>query len=342
MMHDAILNLPQAMHLLLPELREIELPREVRSNCSDCVMTPPDGTAGPLPSGFFHPEGRCCTYHPTLPNYLAGRIIREGGRSARLVKERMAQGGRVSEQGIRIAKDRDEVYNKKATELFGRELSFRCPYWVGGDYACGIWINREAVCRTWHCRHEQGPRGMAVWKAIRELLFWSQNQLRSHCVRRGNGPPPTATVNEMSAWYKWCANEIDMVEPDELATMRDETLARLLVELFAAIDAHEQPMAARLGPAVRSFSRQDSYIEFNGYSPYDMVRAPVTAFALLSQLDGTKPWDEVLHKVNTELTEPIAEEVVHELYRVGALEERSGEESFKPGMSVSISVNGVV
>ena len=341
-MHDALLNLPHAVHLLLPELREIDLPREVRSKCSDCVMVPPNGQVDPLPDGYFHPDGRCCTYHPTLPNYLAGRILKDGGRGARLIKKRMEQRERVSEQGIRIAAERNEVYNKKAHGLFGRELSFRCPYWVGGDYACGIWVNREAVCRTWHCRHQKGPLGMALWKATRALLFWSQNQLRNYCVRRGNGPPVTSTVNEMAAWYKWCADEVDRAEPDELVTMRDGALAGLLVELFATVEAHEQPMAEHIGPAVRSFWRKDGYIEFDGYSPYDMVQAPASSFALLSQLDGTKPWAEVLDDVNAQLDEPIDEDVVRELYRVGALEARTGEDTFKPGMSVTIAVNGAV
>ena len=50
-------------------------PQERRATCDTCAMCPQeDGTM--LPAAYpFRPDTKCCTYEPTLANYLAGGIL---------------------------------------------------------------------------------------------------------------------------------------------------------------------------------------------------------------------------------------------------------------------------
>ncbi|HYL82493.1 MAG TPA: hypothetical protein VEU07_16870, partial [Candidatus Acidoferrum sp.] len=52
------------------------IPRETAATCDDCAMWPGPGDQ-PRSDFFFLPETKCCTYIPTLPNYLVGRILED-------------------------------------------------------------------------------------------------------------------------------------------------------------------------------------------------------------------------------------------------------------------------
>src|SRR5690242_5557372 len=55
-----------------------ELPSENRATCDDCAMcgeaAERDGTP---PELRFDPTTKCCTYHPNLPNFAVGAIVRD-------------------------------------------------------------------------------------------------------------------------------------------------------------------------------------------------------------------------------------------------------------------------
>jgi hypothetical protein len=52
-------------------------PREEKATCSNCAMCAPPG-APPAPEVvYFRPDIKCCSFHPTLPNYLIGGVLRD-------------------------------------------------------------------------------------------------------------------------------------------------------------------------------------------------------------------------------------------------------------------------
>jgi hypothetical protein len=156
----------------------------------------------------FHAESKCCTYHPTLPNFLVGRILRDddpdpaavAGRET--VRRRLASGVGVTPLGIAAPPWFMERYEDDDRRAFGRDVELRCPHYLheaGG--LCGIWRNRSAVCATWFCRYERGARGHASWRAIERALHTAERDLAMWCVvQRELGdralehlfpPPPT-------------------------------------------------------------------------------------------------------------------------------------------------------
>ena len=69
-MHDSMdTTIPP---LYAPWLRDIvggPIPAETRATCDRCVMLPTEGSAPD--AVFFSPITKCCTYQPTIPNFLA-------------------------------------------------------------------------------------------------------------------------------------------------------------------------------------------------------------------------------------------------------------------------------
>jgi hypothetical protein len=50
------------------------IPAETDATCQDCAMCPPPGKR-PATGVFFSPDVKCCSYMPTLPNFLVGRML---------------------------------------------------------------------------------------------------------------------------------------------------------------------------------------------------------------------------------------------------------------------------
>ena len=348
-------DLPRVFRVLLPEIDELAWHEETRADCRNCVMAPAVSGDGLDTPWSFHPDGRCCTFQPGLANFLAGRALRRGGRGAELIAARVARRDGVSAWGIRPSAEWRETYLASADDRFGRDLSLRCHYWVGGDHACGIWHERPSTCRTWFCKHDHGLRGAAVWAQLQRLLAHCESVLANFCIVKGQAPlddsgaqgdpdhrenaglpaPAGPAADEWLAWYRECAGRVD-----QLDALSAEELARVL---DLAPDASGDP-ALRDGrddlvtlsrrrpdrsrgavpevvvPAVEGTWPEERGVRISGYSRYDTVIAPISLFAFLAKLDGARTWRRAQAELVAEGHEPISDELIAELHRVGAIE----------------------
>ncbi|MEM9487962.1 MAG: hypothetical protein AAGC55_02395 [Myxococcota bacterium] len=316
-------HLPRAFAVLLPEMAELSWPGEVRSDCTGCVMTP--AVSGESPSGpwSFHPDGRCCTYHPGLPNFLAGQALAGGGRGAELLRARIARGPGVTAWGVRPSAVWRERYTEIADDRFGRDLSLRCPYWVGGDLACGIWGARPSTCRTWHCKHDHGLRSAVVWSQLQHVLTHIESLLAGFCIERGQPPTPgsaDATAEAWSAWYGQCATIVDRIDRADLAALADPLLIQARADLATLVARRRTQLPEIVVPAIEGTWPEPHGIRVSGYSRYDTVIAPRSLFAFLSRLDGTTSWRAAQAAVLDDGGEAISDELVAELFRIGAVE----------------------
>jgi len=154
---------------------------ETDATCEDCAMC-----AGPQnrPQAglFFSPETKCCTYMPALPNFLVGRILRDGdpvfaaGRAT--VEARLAARLEVSPLGLEPTAVRALLYGHSVEGTFGQSRVLRCPHYLdeqGGR--CGIWRHRNGVCATWFCKHVRGAVGLRFWRGLEQLLTAVEWQL---------------------------------------------------------------------------------------------------------------------------------------------------------------------
>jgi hypothetical protein len=282
---------------------------EARSDCAHCpvAQAPPPATAYPWPWRIDR-ETRCCTFHPTLFNFLLGRALARGGDGAERVLARIAMIDGVTHLGIGPPAGWLERFDRG--NAFGRDVSLRCPYWVRGEYSCSIWLDRPSVCRAWHCRHDHGPEGSVAWKQ----LGLAVNDAEEAIARRVAllGTPPAASTTDVTTWADWYRSCAERAETLDVPANPAIDAARAdLVQ----IRTRRPALPDLLVPAVSAMWRDaeaDSRVLLAGYSPLDSVDCPPTIFVFLAKLDGATPW-------RTALTPEITEHLVAELVRVGAL-----------------------
>jgi hypothetical protein len=282
---------------------------EARADCAHCpvAQSPAQSPAYPWP-WRIDPETRCCTFHPTLFNFLLGRALARGGDGAERVLARIALIDGVTHLGIGPPAGWLERFDRG--HAFGRDVSLRCPYWVHGEYSCSIWQDRPSVCRAWHCRHDHGPDGSTAWKRLGTTVNDAEEDIARRVSVLGTPPPESTTdVTTWADWYRWCAERAESLEIPPNADI-EQTRAELI-----QIRARRPALPELLVPAVSAMWRSadaDSRVLLAGYSPLDSIDCPSTIFVFLSKLDGTTPW-------RTALTPEITEALVTELVRVGAL-----------------------
>lgn len=322
-------HLPPIFRELLPELDPTLWPPERHADCDNCTLISP--ARGPW---AFSRETRCCTAHPPLANYLAGRALRRGEPGRSLLLARMEDPDGVCAWGIDPPDWLDARYKATITEAFGRDVELRCPLYVGGEKTCGIWHDRSAICRTWFCRHEDGLAGAVAWSKIQQTLTDLEVRVAVWAVEQGDPPDDEAPADEMAAWYERAAALVDActrADVEEIASGPDLARRRAEVGKFVQIRrARRRAMPARLIPSVTEMADVDGEVLLTGYSSFDAVRAPKQVFELLSRLDGATPWRDALAATQAALTARgmdvawLHEPLVLHLHRVGALRDPDG------------------
>ncbi|HEX7898911.1 MAG TPA: hypothetical protein VF950_14205 [Planctomycetota bacterium] len=269
-------DLPPLHARWMSNLLPAPIPRETKAACGDCVMCPGKGAE---PEEAFAPETKCCTFVPSIPNFLAGRALAdpELAEGRRSLEARIAAREWLSPLGLGITEDEQTRYRTlKAAGLFGKPgAELRCPHYVDRDGGlCGLWRHRPAVCATWFCKHERGQVGHDFWRSMRRLLAKVEDSLSVWCVLQAGFEPaalealfPEEREPDLDrAWgpwrgreadfYKTCAARVEALAWDEirriggasveaLCALAAEGFRKLLdVGLPATIAAGEYRMAA--------------------------------------------------------------------------------------------------
>jgi hypothetical protein len=163
------------------------IPRETDATCDDCAMCIPEDDRESNAPRSFDPDVKCCSYVPTLPNYLIGRILEDSRprsvRGRKTVLDRLANGEAVSPLGMTMPPTYLLLYKHSAEKAFGISKTLRCPHYLpenGGS--CGIWEHRSAVCTTFFCKFVRGAVGAKFWSSLNQLLSTVEQQLSTWCV----------------------------------------------------------------------------------------------------------------------------------------------------------------
>jgi len=328
------------------------VPKETVATCDTCVMLPPAGHApGP---GFFVPGVKCCTYQPTIPNFLAGRILADPdpglapGREA--LEERIARRVGVAPRGVLPDATLRFLYANRSADVFGRAPALTCPYLVG-DGACGVWRHRPGVCATWYCKHVRGETGSRFWKLADKLLRAVEGDLALWCAaeegiagadleRRDpdaadrpnaadlGGPVDPALHREV--WGPWDGREKDFFLASaarvERLTWTDvlslcgpvvRVLAGLLAQGRERLVSDAVPGRLRLAPLL-STRGAGGDVRVSSYSPYDPVTMPDALFDALRHFDG-RPTREALDAIGSACNLTLAPTLLRKLVDFGIL-----------------------
>jgi Fe-S-cluster containining protein len=275
---------PVAHRRLLPLVFDRPAIHEVYATCSDCAMC---SKAAKAPAGgvFFKPNLKCCTYHPTLPNFLVGAILADESpamaEGRHRVQIRIAQRIGVTPQWLAPPRKQRVLLEASRKSSFGRSKALLCPYFAADQGGiCTIWQHREAVCSTFFCKHDAGAVGDAFWTAAKDLLGHVElvlarraAQSASAHVTEPNIPPLELTIEDLedrppseaeyaSYWGEWVGREeefyldchtfVSALGPADLDRILEEEADQrgneLLAELERRHDALSAPIAERLIP----------------------------------------------------------------------------------------------
>ncbi|HUQ07640.1 MAG TPA: hypothetical protein VM261_34335 [Kofleriaceae bacterium] len=291
-----------------------DLPGESRSDCARCPLAR-EHVEAPWP-WRLDDDGRCCTYHPTLFNFRAGRALARGGESAALVLARIARRDGVTRLGIGPPAGWIERYD--GGTAFGRDASLRCPYWVGGAHTCGIWADRPAVCRAWFCRHDHGFEAASTWSQLGDAVGDAEEALARRLCDQGAPPDADrADASEWADWFRWCAERATILadgappDPDERVLAHRDALVRIRSGARPALPDRLVPSVSAMW---RAPAPADERVLLAGYSTFDAIDLPASVFTFLSRLDGATAWRDALAGV-----QGVDEDVVRELYRTGVI-----------------------
>jgi hypothetical protein len=311
------------------------LPEEHHATCSACAMCKPmNAKAATASLTVFDPDTKCCTYVPTLPNFLLGLILEDDDPSSaagRISVERRIDGGiGVTPLGLQPDPQYVLIYKSAGDQLFGRSTGLRCPHYLpldGGQ--CGIWKHRNAVCATWFCKYQRGRVGKQFWDALLSLLtvverhlgLWAAAELGEPIA--GLGPallPYYASVprspaslwsprwrGRPKAFYRESArlvNPLTWMQVREIGGPELALGAGQLRAIYGALQADELPSHLRLA-SVGRVEHEDGHVALIGYQRNDMLLLPRALADALERFDGRKPTaqvcDEITWQAGTEL-----------------------------------------
>jgi hypothetical protein len=150
-------------------------------------MLPTDGDEEGEQDVFFNPQTKCCTYIPTIPNFLVGQMLADQDpeqSSGRItVENRIRAGVAVTPLGLGQPTDFRILYGSSAESLFGQSRTMRCPHYLEAEGGlCGVWKNRAGLCATWHCKYVRGIVGQRFWSTLHKLLTAVEDSLSRWCV----------------------------------------------------------------------------------------------------------------------------------------------------------------
>lgn len=281
-------------------------------------MKPRTGQVLPEHRLVFKAEARCCTYHPDLPNFLAGRALRRGGIGADKIRARLEHLDTRYATGIVRPPELELEYQNLGKSSFGNAEELTCPYWISGTHNCTIYADRNAVCRTWHCKSVDGARGHSAWTALRWLLLELESEL-AKTVTTTDAPARDASVENWVEWYIACAERVDHLDIETLKSLRTPKLEFLIAEVAQAITLRNESLPEVVAPSVADWFVEPDGVALTAWSGYDLVDAPTWIFELLSRLDGTKTWRAAKFETEAEIGKTISDDLIHTLHRRGLL-----------------------
>jgi hypothetical protein len=215
-------DLPLLYRQLLPRLFEQPIAVETFATCSNCIMVCSEEDQEQLTRRPYHPDTKCCTYQPDLPNYLVGGLLAstdpllEDGRTR--MRERIRQRAGVSPVGVHAPRLYNVLYQHGTKHGFGRSKTLLCPYYRSADGACTIWKFRDATCSTWFCKTVSGNAGRDFWTAMKIYLKAAQNVLVQYALRKAGLDPAALTTRfndpPLDAGYL-SVEDLDGLPPDE-------------------------------------------------------------------------------------------------------------------------------
>lgn len=356
---------------LLPEIFDRPEVVEERATCNTCTMCD-QGQGSPVAMEFFNPETKCCTYHPSTPNYLVGAVFADEDPALDEGRGRFRAkiASRIGVTPMWLAPPRKmSLLIAAAKQAFGRSATLRCPYYATESGGCTVWRHRENVCSTYFCKHSKGRPGYMYWQAVKEYLGHTELSLATWAVRsidpalrEPNLDPARLTLEDLedraprdadyaSWWGAWAGREEELyrlahdrvkgLTRAEFARIVDDTEAgrRQLDKLRRLWDGIDNTIVpARLVRNNRMIETHlDESVVVTTYNPFDSFKLDKDLFEVLGLLVPYESLEQNLARLRDEHGIELEPELLRHLHTHGVLLQPSdlGISEAKPGAATA-------
>lgn len=241
----------------LPDFFGSPVPEESLATCRKCVVAHP-ARVPPAP-GVLTPETKCCSFHPTQPNYLVGAVLSATAKRSTEGKSRVrrmiARRVGITPCGITPPKKYILLCQHGGDDV-GRSKSLACPFYRMSSGECTIWGFAEATCSTTFCVHVAGRDGGRFWRAARDYLRYVESVL-ARCAAHNLGcGAPAVLAGELSV-----ASPVELLSPEELDDMPPEP--GTYKEVWGKWEGKEEAFYRKAYEFVESLSRT-TYLQMAG------------------------------------------------------------------------------
>ncbi len=178
---------PAFYQSLLPEIFFCPIPQESLATCGNCVMCSEQAFSTPVDSELYNPNTKCCTYYPTLPNYLVGGLLADNeschDEGRRRLLEIIRKRSGVSPLAVAMPPWYRLLYENNHG-AFGRSERLLCPFYLGESGLCSLWKFRNSICFSYFCRHQAGLTGFQFWNGVRDYMVEVESILACLALRK--------------------------------------------------------------------------------------------------------------------------------------------------------------
>lgn len=342
---------------------------ETRATCDTCAMCN-HGQIAPVAMDYFRPDAKCCTYHPSLPNYLVGAILAdtsdELAEGRRRLRAKIAARIGVTPAYLAAPRKYNVIYAAaRGAGFFGRSKVMLCPYFdEENDGRCTVWKYRESVCSTYFCKYTAGKPGWQFWDTLKGYLCHVERSL-SHYASTTVDPtmsepkverfaltaediedvaPKVADyefwwgkgtwVGREEEFYIECYRRVLALEKPEFAKHVDDSPEGRA--FLARLEAKYDEIAAPKLPAVliraQSLTKRDAgeNVVVTTYNPFDAFSLEKELFEVLEMFSADQTVEENLARLDKEKDIQLAPELLQYLFIHGVLAPPEKEKE-KPG-----------
>lgn len=349
---------------------------ETRATCANCSMCD-HGESSPVAMEFFNPDTKCCTFWPTLPNYLVGAILSDTSPEMAEGKRRLEQiiAKRVGVTPWRVDRPKKmSLLMNGQPEAFGRARSLLCPFYDASNPAgaCTIWRHREVVCLTYHCKYSGGMRGYEYWRALKAYLQHAQSSLAQAAAREvasdvsePQGKETVLSLEDMedlppkgsdytSWWKSWVGREVEFYKkchewvaslpPAQFAKNFDHSKqgAQLLADLIAKYDLLESKILPK--NLVRNARMRETHVGdkvvVTSYHRFDSFALDKDLFEVVGMFKADQTLEENLERLKRDEGIELVPELVEYLFATGVLVEPGKGNANKPTAGSSEELQG--
>lgn len=329
-------------HPLMPDFFDQPAVEEARATCQDCVMCDKKDTPRGVQTDHFDPDTKCCTYHPTLPNFLAGAILSdprpELAEGAERLRAKIEKGIGITPQWLSAPRKTMVLMEASRSYAFGRSKTLLCPYFDEGK--CTIWHHRESVCSTFYCKYSGGVAGYNFWDAYKKYMFRVEIALSEQAVKEIDPtlkepkvPRLKMTLEDLEDrapdeyagyWGKWIGREEQFYIAcyDWLKAMTPERFAELVTdtqrgtELIGTVKTRYEELARpKLLPMLVKNKRiqeaeTDGGVVVSTYSRYDPFFMSTTLKNVVNEFREGETVTETLARLKSEKDLEVPEDMV--------------------------------